>query len=101
MRMLNFKIKGTAKNMKTKKKYLAGVLLEQVRLAELLVRHRLVLDVFGLHGVIERAQRLLEGILYINSNIKINSMVWTGAERGTFLYSGACSYTVWRYSNSE
>ena len=62
--MLNFKIKRKAKNLeKKKKKYLADVLLDQVRLAELLVRHRLVLDALGLHGVVERAQRLLQGIL--------------------------------------
>ena len=78
--MLNFKIKGKAKNLEKKKKYLAGVLLEQVRLAELLVRHRLVLDALGLHGVVERAQRLLQGIL--------DSTIWTRV-RGTFLYSGA------------
>ena len=78
--MLNFKIKGKAKNLeKKKKKYLADVLLEQVRLAELLVRHRLVLDDLRLHGVVERAQRL-QGIL--------DSTIWTRV-RGTFLYSGA------------
>ena len=55
------------------------VLLEQVRLAELLVRHRLVLDALRLHGVVERAQRL-RGIL--------DSTIWTRV-RGTFLYSGA------------
>ena len=45
------------------KTYLARVLLEQVCLAELLVGDGLVLDAFGLEGVVQRAQRLLQGVL--------------------------------------
>lgn len=43
--------------------HLSRVLLEQVRLAELMVGHWLVLDVLRLEGVVQRAYSFVQSIL--------------------------------------